>query len=138
MDAAVRQVVRERAEDRCEYCRLPQAGYELSFHVEHIIAKQHQQCDDPSNLALACNKCNLHKGTNLVTIDEVTGDRVDLFNPRTDSWDDHFAFIGPEIVGLTPMGRATARLLQMNTERRLILRQRLIAEKTMFDDDRID
>jgi hypothetical protein len=134
MDAAVRKLVRERAEDRCEYCRLPQGGYELTFHVEHIIASQHQQSDDPSNLALACNKCNLHKGTNLVTIDEETGDRVDLFNPRTDSWDRHFAFIGAEIVGLTPTGRATARLLQMNTERRLILRRRLIAEGMMFNN----
>lgn len=131
MDAAVRNLVRERAENRCEYCRLPQDGYDLTFHIEHVIASQHQQNDDPSNLALACNRCNLHKGTNLVTIDEQTGERVDLFNPRTESWDDHFQFIGAEIVGLTQTGRATVRLLNMNSERRLLLRKRLLAEGAM-------
>lgn len=40
----------------------------LSFHVEHVIAKQHlnDATDDPANLALACNRCNAYKGTNLV------------------------------------------------------------------------
>jgi HNH endonuclease len=134
MDAAVRDLVRQRAENRCEYCRLPQDGYDLTFHIEHIVASQHQQNDDPSNLALACNKCNLHKGTNLVTIDEETGERVDVFNPRTDRWDDHFRFIGAEIVGLTPTGRATARLLQINSERRLLLRRRLLSAGAMTDE----
>lgn len=128
MDATVRNLVRERAEDRCEYCRLPQAGYELRFHVEHIIARQHIRNDDPSNLALACNKCNQHKGTNFVTIDDETGNRVDVFNPRVNDWDEHFAFIGAEIVGLDAIGRATVRLLQMNSERRLSLRRQLINE----------
>ena len=93
MDAAVRNLVRKRAGNRCEYCRLPQQCYDLTFHVEHIVASQHQQDDDPSNLALACDRCNLqacdrcnlHKGTNLVTIDPATGARAELFNPRTDS-----------------------------------------------------
>ena len=131
MDAAVRHLVRERAGNRCEYCRLPQEAYDLTFHVEHIVASQHQQNDDPSNLAFACDRCNLHKGTNLATIDHQTGDRVDVFNPRKDSWDEHFSFVGAEIVGLTPTGRATARLLHMNSERRLLLRKRLFAAGEM-------
>jgi hypothetical protein len=131
MDAAVRHHVRERAGNRCEYCRLAQAVYDLPFHVEHIVASQHLQDDDPSNLAFACDRCNLHKGTNLVTIDHESGNRVDLFNPRNDSWDEHFMFVGAEIVGLTPTGRATARLLNMNSERRLLLRKRLLAAGEM-------
>ena len=105
MDAAVRNLVRERVGNRCEYCRLPQESYDLTFHIEHIVASQHQQDDDPSNLALACDRCNLHKGTNLVTIDYETSERVDLFNPRTNSWDEHFSFVGAEIIGLTPTRR---------------------------------
>ncbi len=131
MDAGIRNLVRHRAGNRCEYCRLPQESYDLSFHIEHIVASQHQQDDTQSNLALACDRCNLHKGTNLVTIDPVTGDRVELFNPRMDSWDEHFEFVGAEIIGQTPTGRATARLLQMNSERRLLLRKRLIAADEM-------
>jgi 5-methylcytosine-specific restriction endonuclease McrA len=66
---ATRDLVRRRAGDRCEYCLLPQQAMPLlSFHVEHVIAKQHlnDATDDPANLALACNRCNAYKGTNLV------------------------------------------------------------------------
>jgi hypothetical protein len=33
---ARRQVIR-RAEDRCEYCGLSQAGQEAQFHVDHVV-----------------------------------------------------------------------------------------------------
>jgi len=131
MDAGVRNLVRRRAGNRCEYCQLPQDAYDLTFHVEHIVASQHHHDDDPSNLALACDRCNLHKGTNLQTIDPETGERVRLFNPREDPWDEHFSFVGPEIVGRTPIGPATAKLLGMNTERRLLLRKRLFSAEEM-------
>lgn len=74
------------------------------------------------DLALACDRCNAHKGPNLASIDEKSGELVSLFNPRMDAWSDHFRFRGSEIVGLTPMGRATARLLNMNGPRRRQLR----------------
>jgi len=48
MDAAVRHLVRQRAGDCCEYCRLPQEAVDATFHVEHIIALQHGGNDDPS------------------------------------------------------------------------------------------
>ena len=128
MERAILDFVRNRAANRCEYCRLPQEVYDLTFYVEHIIARQHQRNDDPSNLALACDRCNLHKGTNLVTIDPETGEQINLFDPRTDSWDEHFTFLGAEILGLTATGRATVRLLTMNAERRLLLRKRLLSE----------
>jgi len=131
MDAAVRNLVRKRAGNRCEYCRLPQRCYDLTFHVEHVVASQHGQNDDPSNLALACDRCNLHKGTNLVTIDHETGEQVRIFNPRGDSWDEHFSLVGAEIVGTSPAGKATARLLHMNSERRIRLRSRLLSAGEM-------
>lgn len=58
MDAALRRLVRARANDRCEYCLLPQHASEATFHIEHILAEQHEppNLDDPSNLALACNR----------------------------------------------------------------------------------
>jgi 5-methylcytosine-specific restriction endonuclease McrA len=56
MDAATRREVWSRAGSRCEYCGLPQeADPFLTFHVEHVIAKQHGGRDDLSNLALACH-----------------------------------------------------------------------------------
>ena len=50
-----------------------------------------------------------------------------LYNPRRDDWRQHFAFSGPEIIGLTPAGRATVRLLRMNDYRRLSLRTELMS-----------
>jgi 5-methylcytosine-specific restriction endonuclease McrA len=125
MDAALRQLVRERAADRCEYCRLPERALDITFHVEHIIARQHGGTDDSSNLCLACDRCNFHKGPNLSSIDPDTNLIVPLFHPRTDAWEQHFAFVEAEIVGLTPTGRASARLLNMNARHRMLLRARL-------------
>jgi len=128
MDAATRRLVRKRADDRCEYCRLPQSAAPLfTYHIEHVQARQHGGQDDPNNLALACPDCNRFKGPNLSAIDPDTGALVPLFNPRVHSWANHFAFDGVAIVGLTPIGRATVRLLNMNDEERIEMRTELDA-----------
>jgi len=102
MDTATRRRVRERASDRCEYCRLPQAAAPfLVFHVEHIQARQHIQDDSLVNLCLACPHCNLHKGPNLTTLDPASREIIPLYNPREDAWDSHFRLIGARIEGLT-------------------------------------
>ncbi len=63
MDAKLRQLVRQRAKNSCEYCRMSQDQEPLRFHIEHIIPIQHKGKDVPENLALACHHCNLHKGS---------------------------------------------------------------------------
>jgi hypothetical protein len=131
MDAATRDFVRRRAAERCEYCHMPQEATPfIAFHIEHIIARQHldEGHDDPSGLAYACDRCNAFKGPNLSSIDPETGDKVDVFNPRTDAWSDHFAVSRGMVVGLTPVGRATARLLNMNDPRRVELRLQWLDE----------
>ena len=126
MDAATRHRVRQRANQRCEYCHLPQSAAPfLSFHIEHIRASQHGRDDALDNLALACPDCNRHKGPNLSSIDPDTQQLVPLFNPRIDLWDECFDLEGPVIVGLNPVGRATARLLAMNDDVRVEMRAEL-------------
>jgi HNH endonuclease len=89
MDDALRAFVRERAGGRCEYCRLHQHEYEYqTFHVEHIIAKQHGGTDDPETLCLACSECNWAKGPNLAGL--LDGNLYPLFNPRKQNWNRHF------------------------------------------------
>ncbi len=128
MDASVRELVRRRADDRCEYCRLPQAAAPFfTFHIEHIRARQHQGTDDPSNLALSCPDCNAYKGPNLTSVDPETDQVVPLFNPRVHSWNDHFAMEGPRVAGLTQVGRATVNLLNMNDAEPLDMRAELLA-----------
>lgn len=117
MDRELRNQVRQRARDRCEYCRLRQADEsETPFHVEHIIAKQHGGSDDAANLALACALCNLLKGPNLSSLDPDTGVLTRLFHPRTDSWSQHFRRESALIIGVSDIGRTTAWLLQFNNQ----------------------
>ena len=136
MDQRTRQFVVRRAKNRCEYCGVGQALVPFhAFHVEHIVARQHQGTDDPGNLCLACDRCNAYKGSNLTAIDPDTNQVVRLFHPRRDLWHKHFSFRDAEIVGLTPSGRATVRLLNMNDLRRVSLRAELIALNDLKPED---
>ena len=123
MESAVRALVWQRAASRCEYCRLAQSETPFrTFHIDHIIPRKHGGSDDPDNLALACDRCSLHKGSNLAGVDDQTDLVVSLFHPRTQVWEDHFSVEQVRIVGLTPTGRATVRVCSMNSPRRLRLR----------------
>jgi len=121
---ATRATVRHRAGDRCEYCRLPQAAEpDARFHIEHIVARQHGGTDDETNLALACHRCNRHKGPNLSGIDTISDHATLLFHPRRENWEVHFRIEQSEVVGLTATGRTTIALLQMNAPVRVELRR---------------
>lgn len=123
MDQRTRSQVVERAGRRCEYCRLPEALSYYPFHVEHIVAVKHGGSDELANLALACRNCNLHKGPNLSGVDPDTEEVVTLYDPRTNAWSDHFAFRGYFIEGKTSKGRATVRVLAVNEEDQLAIRE---------------
>ena len=123
MVEATKAIVRDRADDRCEYCQLHQDDSPLArLHIEHVIPKKHGGSDQLENLALACIDCNLHKGPNLTGIDPETDEITELFHPRRQRWSDHFAWAGIYIVGRTAVGRATVRVLDMNSDDRLALR----------------
>ncbi|MFL6465210.1 MAG: HNH endonuclease, partial [Bryobacteraceae bacterium] len=67
------RLVRERAREQCEYCRLPQSAFPFSFQVDHIRAEKHGGETVESNLALACPHCNRHKGPNSAGVDPSSG-----------------------------------------------------------------
>jgi HNH endonuclease len=132
MDAAVRALVLRRAGNRCEYRLLRQEQLPHStFHIEHIIPRKHGGNDEPANLALACDRCNLHKGANLTGVDPETGQITALFNPRQHSWEEHFCLSDIIVVGLTAVGRTTALVLNINEERRVRLRAVLKRERSV-------
>ena len=128
MNSRLEKQVRRRAQDRCEYCRLPQSVSRIRHQIDHIIATQHGGPDEASNLAVACIRCNLRKGPNLAGLDSVSGKLVPLFNPRSDRWCDHFEWQGPLVVGLSPIGRATIQVLNINDPAAIEVRQVLIDE----------
>jgi hypothetical protein len=123
MDAALKRAVRERAGDRCEYCRLPQERSPLfALQIEHIVPLKHHGTSVLENLALACIDCNLHKGTNLSGIDPQTGQLIEIFHPRRHAWSEHFELRGSLIIGITAIGRVTVDVLNMNSQEQVLLR----------------
>ena len=117
--AALRRAVHERARGCCEYCGLPDGMDLVSHEVDHIVAVKHGGQTDPVNLALACYLCNKHKGTDLASVDPESGQVALIYHPRRHRWADHFDMHGGRVIGRTPEGRATVRLLQLNREDRL-------------------
>ena len=111
-------LVAERAGHRCEYCGIREADTFLGCQVDHIISEKHGGLTAEENLALACTACNRAKGTDIAGLDQ-TGSITPLYHPRQDRWTVHFRRLGRQIIGLTPKGRATARLLRFNASERL-------------------
>ncbi len=125
--AQLRRLVEERAGDRCEYCLLPTQLSFFPHEVDHIIPEKHNGKTETDNLALACWRCNRHKGTDLGSFDPETNQFSFLFNPRSQTWSEHFQLQTFQIIGISPEGRTTAFLLQLNTSERIAERQRFLS-----------
>jgi hypothetical protein len=125
ISAALRTAVSARAANCCEYCRVPEMAVFFGHEPDHVIAEQHGGETTLENLALACVQCNRFKGPNIASLDPETGVIVAIFNPRTDTWSDHFRFDGGQLIPLTPVGRATARLLNFDDRDREEVRRKL-------------
>jgi hypothetical protein len=127
----LRQKIATRALGCCEYCLYPEIEADIRHQIDHVIAKQHGGSDLEENLCLCCATCNRYKGPNLSSVDPETQRITQLFNPRLQSWEEHFLLEQERIVGLTSEGRATVFLLHFNDEERLIER-RLLLEAVYF------
>jgi hypothetical protein len=123
---ALRTLAQARARFRCEYCLTHEEDALFPHQPDHIIACKHRGPTHESNIAWACYLCNLLKGSDIASVDLDTGQIVRLFNPRVDSWDEHFRLEGGRIVPLTAVGRVTEYLLQFNQPQSVQERQLLI------------
>ena len=101
----------------------------MAHEPDHIIAIKHRGETHEANLAWACFACNRRKGSDLASIDPETGAIVRLFNPRLDEWTKHFRLEGARITPLTPEGRVTEFLLQLNRFDRVELRELAIQQR---------
>ncbi len=109
-----------------EYCLYPQAFAFLAFEVEHIIAEKHGGATAVDSLALACPYCNRFKGSDPGSFDPETGHLVPFYHLRRQQWEHHFRLEGAWIVPLTPEGRVTIAILQLNNHDRVLERQQLL------------
>ena len=118
-------LVNQRAAGRCEYCLIHNDDVFRPHEVDHIVAEKHGGQTHADNLCLSYFDCNRHKGSDLASLDLETTDIVFLFHPRRDRWQDHFRLEDAVIQPISPQGRATVRLLQFNTPRRIAERAAL-------------
>ncbi len=53
MDVRLQEAVRQRAQDRCEYCQFPARFARVPFQIDHIVAEKHGGPTTLENLALS-------------------------------------------------------------------------------------
>lgn len=125
----LRRLVASAARHRCGYCLSAQNIMGIRLHFEHLIPLVLGGLTILENLWLACPLCNGFKGTQTQAIDPETHESVPLFHPRLQNWYEHFAWSddGAEIIGQTPIGRATTIALQLNNEYIVPARRRWVA-----------
>jgi len=66
--------------------------------------------------------------SNVAGIDPDSGAIVRLFNPRRDSWMEHFVWNGSQLNALTQIGRVTIAVLLMNDPEVVAMRKALQEE----------
>jgi hypothetical protein len=126
MNDQLRTQVRQRANDRCEYCHMPQPGTVLPHEVDHIRSQKHGGLSSLENLCWACALCNSFKGTDVAAFPPGLNAVVPLFNPRSDDWRDHFSWDEAVVRSKTPVGAATIELLRINQPERIDHRRLLM------------
>jgi hypothetical protein len=124
--AELRRLVELRAKSSCEYCLIRESDTYLGCQVDHIISEKHGGRTESENLAYACTVCNQAKGSDIGSIAPTTGEYVRFFNPRTDTWADHFKMQDAVISPRSTIGDATVKILRFNDPERLLERQALI------------
>lgn len=111
-----RDAIVKRARGYCEYCLSPMSYSPDPFEVEHIFPQSLGGKTELANLALSCHGCNNIKNNRISGHDPITDQMAPLYNPRKDDWKDHFEWsedLGM-ILGLTPTGRVSVEMLQLN------------------------
>lgn len=120
---SLRRMIFDQADRCCEYCLQPEIFAFCPHEIDHVIAEKHEGLTIAENLALACKLCNTFKGSDIASVDPLTGEITALYNPRMDVWREHFRLEDAVFMPLTAKARTTVRLLQINRSDRVAERQ---------------
>lgn len=125
ISAELRQQVRGDSGLRCGYCHTPEEFIGMPLDIDHIVPEALGGATARENLWQACSRCNDFKGDRTASLDSATNEIAPLFNPRTQKWTEHFSWSssGKQILGRTPIGRATVEALRLNNEFIMIARR---------------
>ena len=110
----------------CGYCHSDERLSGIPLSIEHIILRVANGPTVRENLWRSCRPCNEQKGGQITVPDPETGERMPLYNPRTQPWRAHFGWSddGTFLIGHTPIGRATIAALQLNRAMLVAARRR--------------
>ncbi len=125
---AQRKQVFKLAKGLCEYCQSQENYSNSTFEVEHIFPISKGGNTVLENLAHSCSGCNKYKSHRISVFDKITETEVFFYNPREDSWNNHFVWNEDftEIVGKTAKGRVTIKALKLNRQQVVNLRRLLV------------
>lgn len=125
----LRRQVTADAQHRCGYCLSDETLTGIPLSIEHIVPIAAGGTTTHDNLWMACRPCNEYKNERTQAVDPLTNELAPFYNPRSQSWHDHFAWDadGTLIVGLTPSGRVTVEALQLNRLMLVRARRRWVA-----------
>lgn len=134
--AKQKEFITQRARSCCEYCYSQLKFSPDPFSIEHIIPLSKGGTYDLDNLALSCQGCNNRKYNHVEAIDPINGKLVLLYHPRQQLRSEHFVWSDDftELIGISPIGRATIVRLQLNREGVVNLRW-LLREKNLHPPD---
>ncbi len=85
-DTAIKNMVRERAKFKCEFCGVSETDSGGELTIDHFCPKSKGGGDSLDNLIYCCIRCNLYK------LDYWTSDidKPMLLNPRIEKFEEHF------------------------------------------------
>ncbi len=121
----LQKAIRQQFQNRCAYCQTAEALIATTFEIDHIVPRAAGGATILENLCLTCPHCNRHKATRQTFIDPETQQRVPLFHPQQQVWQNSFAWSpdASQLLGLTPIGNATIAALEINRPSLVRLRQ---------------
>jgi hypothetical protein len=112
----LRARIQEADRGLCRYCLVSEINTGMPLTYDHITPRAKGGATSFENVCRACRPCNEFKGTVTHALDPLTGEHVPLFDPRMQTWADHFAWSADRtrVEGLSAVGRATVVALRMN------------------------
>jgi hypothetical protein len=123
-----RERIKQGSKNRCSYCLFEDDIVPAIFEVEHIMPRNKGGGNEDVNLCFSCPTCNRFKGTQTTAEDPVTKQIVPLFNPNTQIWSEHFEWSDDyiQVLGITPVGRATVIAMKLNNDEFIKVRPKFV------------
>lgn len=80
--AELRKQIRDLDRSRCCYCLTSEAISGIPMAFDHILPRSKGGDETLENLCLSCRPCNEFKSNAVDSLDPLTGEIAELFNPR--------------------------------------------------------